>query len=136
MAFDGAVINTFNKNGDGINSTTAKKIKDYFINKPVNIEHQRQKVVGHIVGSYFTKKDDGSLINLDDSLSSDQEDPFHLSLSAVIYKIVNQDFAKLVEDSAEEKIILYINLFPQAGNSAIMIMLSQLEQATCLKTVI
>ena len=49
VAFNAAVINKFNKNGDGINSVTASRIKDYFINKPTNIEHQKSKIVGHVV---------------------------------------------------------------------------------------
>ena len=51
VAFNAAVANMFNKNGDGIDAMTAVAIKDYFIHKPTNIEHQRQKVVGHIVGA-------------------------------------------------------------------------------------
>ena len=51
VAFNGAVANRFNKNGDGIDSETAIAIKDYFIHKPTNIEHQRDKIVGHVVGA-------------------------------------------------------------------------------------
>ena len=51
VAFNGALANRFNRNGDGIDSETAIAIKDYFIHKPTNIEHQRKKVVGHIVGA-------------------------------------------------------------------------------------
>jgi hypothetical protein len=106
VAFDGAVINTFNKNGDGIDLETASKIKDYFINKPVNIEHQRQKIVGHIVGSFFTRREDNSLIDTGDSLAVQtyvqEKSPFNLSLSAVIYRIVNPDFIELLESSSEE----------------------------------
>ena len=52
-AFNAAVVNKFNKNGDGINSETAVEVIDYFINKPTNIEHKKQKVVGHIVNAGF-----------------------------------------------------------------------------------
>ena len=34
VAFNAAVVNKFNKNGDGIDSEAAVKIKDYFIHKP------------------------------------------------------------------------------------------------------
>ena len=36
VAFNAAVVNKFNKNGDGIDTDTALSIKDYFINKPTN----------------------------------------------------------------------------------------------------
>ena len=43
VAFNGAVVNRFNRNGDGIDTKTALAIKDYFINKPTNMEHNRQR---------------------------------------------------------------------------------------------
>ena len=46
VAFNGAVVNKFNKNGDGINSKSAVEILNQFKHKPTNIEHQKQKVVG------------------------------------------------------------------------------------------
>ena len=33
VAFNAAVVNKFNKNGDGIDSETAVAVKDYFIHK-------------------------------------------------------------------------------------------------------
>ena len=54
VAFNAAVVNRFNKNGDGIDTATAIAIKDYFINKPTNIEHNKHKVVGHIISSSFS----------------------------------------------------------------------------------
>jgi len=54
VAFNAAVVNKFNKNGDGIDSEAAVKIKDFFIHKPTNIEHDRDKIVGHIVSAGFS----------------------------------------------------------------------------------
>ena len=54
VAFNAAVVNRFNRNGDGIDTTMGKAIKDYFINKPTNIEHNRNKIVGHIISSAFS----------------------------------------------------------------------------------
>ena len=53
VAFNAAVVNRFNKNGDGIDSETAVAVKDYFVHKPTNIEHDRDKIVGHIVSAGF-----------------------------------------------------------------------------------
>ena len=64
VAFNAAVANKFNKNGDGIDSSTAIAIKDYFIHKPANIEHNKQKVVGHIVGSSLSKFGTNELISI------------------------------------------------------------------------
>ena len=103
VAFNAAVANKFNKNGDGIDAETAVAIKDYFIHKPTNIEHQRDKVVGHIVGASFSSYGDNQII--DDALigiPAMEGDPFNIALSAVIYKGVNPDFAELVEKSTDE----------------------------------
>ena len=63
VAFNAAVANMFNKNGDGIDGNTALAIKDQFIHKPTNIEHQRSKVVGHIVGASFSTYGDNKIIS-------------------------------------------------------------------------
>ena len=42
VAFNAAVVNRFNRNDDGITSATALASLDYFINKPTNVEHNKQ----------------------------------------------------------------------------------------------
>lgn len=108
VAFNAAVANKFNKNGDGIDSETAIAIKDYFIHKPTNIEHQRQKIVGHIVGASFSSYGDNQII--DDSVIASitgNGEPFNIALSAVIYKGINPDFAALVQKSTDESSEFY-----------------------------
>ena len=61
-AFNAAVVNKFNRNGDGIDSETAVDLIEYFVNKPTNIEHKKQKVVGHIVNAGFTDADKNKII--------------------------------------------------------------------------
>ena len=93
-AFNAAVVNQFNRNGDGINSSTAKELLDYFVHKPTNIEHKKQKVVGHIVNAAFTDLQNDKILNTDNL--ENRKDPFHISLAAVIYKTVNPEFAELL----------------------------------------
>ena len=100
VAFNAAVANLFNKNGDGINGPTAVAIKDHFMHKPTNIEHQRDKVVGHIVGSSLSSYEDSQITESSELLASNQ--PFNIALSAVVYKSVNPDFANLIEKSTDE----------------------------------
>jgi len=97
VAFNAAVANKFNKNGDGIDTSTALAIKDYFIHKPTNIEHQKQKVVGHIVGASLSSYGDNKMLEPEEVAESNE--PFNIALSAVVYKTVNPDFADLVEES-------------------------------------
>lgn len=105
VAFNGAVANMFNKNGDGIDTETALAIKDYFIHKPTNIEHQRKKVVGHIVGASLSKFGSNELISEEEAAAS--EEPFNIALSSVVYKTVNPEFAELIQRSVDEEDELY-----------------------------
>lgn len=100
VAFNAAVANKFNKNGDGIDTATAIAIKDYFIHKPTNIEHQKQKIVGHIVGASLSSYGDSEIISEEEAAQMDG--PFNIALTAVIYKTVNPEFSKLVEDSVDQ----------------------------------
>ena len=97
VAFNAAVVNRFNKNDDGIDTNTALAIKDYFVNKPTNIEHQKQKVVGHIVSSAFSKYGTNEII--DDNSAKSLNGPFNIACAAVVYRTVNRQFADLVQDN-------------------------------------
>ena len=99
-AFNAAVVNKFNRNGDGIDSETAVDVIDYFINKPTNIEHKKQKVVGHIVNAGFTDLGNEKIIGNGAALK--EKNPYFISLAAVVYKTVNKDFADVLLQSSEE----------------------------------
>lgn len=105
VAFNAALVNKFNKNGDGISSETAVKIIDQFNHKPTNIEHQKQKVVGHIVSGSFSKFENNEILSKDEALQ--QNGPFNISLAALLYKSVNPDFVNLVEESVDSSSDLY-----------------------------
>jgi len=97
VAFNAAVVNRFNRNGDGIDSQLGKEIKDYFINKPTNIEHNRQKVVGHIISSAFSSFENSELLHEEDT----PDGPFNIALGALVYRTVNPAFAGMLEQTKE-----------------------------------
>lgn len=105
VAFNAAVVNKFNRNGDGIDSEAAVKIKDQFKHKPTNIEHQKQKVVGHIISASFSKKEDNAIMTDEEALAT--EKPFNIALASLIYKSVNPEFANLVQNSVDPESDLY-----------------------------
>tara|TARA_B100000902_G_scaffold398827_1_gene467074 strand:+ start:863 stop:2491 length:1629 start_codon:yes stop_codon:yes gene_type:complete len=98
VAFNAAVINQFNKNHDGIDTKTALAIKDYFIHKPTNIEHNKKKIVGHIVSSGFSRMYNDELIS---SVGEGIDQPFNLALGAVVYSAANKEFAEMVLRSVD-----------------------------------
>ena len=95
VAFNSAVVNKFNKNGDGIDTRTAIAVKDYFINKPTNIEHNKEKVVGLIISSAFSNDGTNELIEASEVEGGDT--PFNIALGALVYKVVNPSFARMLE---------------------------------------
>ena len=99
VAFNAAVVNVFNKNHDGINTETAKAVYKYFVNKPTNIEHKKQKVVGHIISSGFSKYGTNEILAEEEI--EDSYNPFNIALSALVYKTVNPEFAQLLEKSSD-----------------------------------
>lgn len=100
VAFNAAVVNKFNKNGDGIASEAAVAIKDYFVHKPTNIEHDRDRIVGHIVSAGFSRYDDSSeLMSDDEALIT--EGAYNIALAAVVYKTASKEFADLVMNSTD-----------------------------------
>ena len=100
VAFNAAVVNEFNKNGDGINTKTAIESVQQFIHKPTNIEHNKKKIVGHIVNAGFSDYSDSSLlVNIDE----ETDKPFNIALGAVVYKTVDKDFFETLKTSTDPK---------------------------------
>jgi hypothetical protein len=104
VAFNAAVINAFNKNGDGISTTTAKAIKDYFIHKPTNIEHNKRKVVGHIVTAGYTSFQDSKII---EDIDDEYANKFNIALGSLIYSNSFPEFAQLVLKSNDPNSDVY-----------------------------
>jgi len=104
-AFNAAIVNRFNRNGDGIDSLTAKDLVGYFIHKPTNIEHKKNKVVGHIVNAAFTDMENEKILNTNQL--EKKVDPFYISLAAVIYKTVNPEFADLLLKASDPEDVDY-----------------------------
>jgi hypothetical protein len=100
VAFNAAVVNKFNKNGDGINSEAAVAIKDYFVHKPTNIEHDRDKIVGHIVSAGFSRYGQNSELMTDDEALI-EDNAYNIALAAVVYRTASKEFADLVMNSTD-----------------------------------
>ena len=101
VAFNAAVVNKFNKNGDGLDTATAKTYTPNFVHKPTNIEHDKEKVVGHIVDAGFSSFGSSELLTPEEV--DKEKGAFNISLGAVIYKSVNKNFTNLVEKSLDPK---------------------------------
>jgi hypothetical protein len=99
VAFNAAVVNRVNRNGDVIDTETALASFKNFINKPINLEHNREKIVGVILTAGFSE------FGTDTILTEDQvkmlKGPFNITLGGVIWKIANPNLASMIEDSSD-----------------------------------
>jgi hypothetical protein len=99
VAFNAFVANRVNKNGDVVDTETAVAMHDNFINKPINIEHNRKSIVGTILTAGF------STFGTDESLTKEQvedsKEPFNVTLGGVIWKIADQSLADKIESSSD-----------------------------------
>ncbi len=109
VAFNAAVVNKFNKNDDGMDSETAVKVVKNFLHKPTNIEHDKSKVVGHIISAGFSEYGtDNKLMSSEEAEASNS--PFNIALGAVVYKYANREFANLIERSVDPNDSMYQTL--------------------------
>ena len=99
VAFNACVANRVNKNGDVIDTETAITIYENFLNKPINIEHNRTRVIGTILTAGFSEFGTDKPLTLDQV--KDTSSPFNVTLGGVIWKVVNSEIADFIEDSSD-----------------------------------
>jgi len=108
VAFDACVVNRVNKNGDVIDTATAAKIAKNFINKPINIEHNRNNVIGCILNYGFSEFGTSQIIAEENLFETKK--PFNITLGGVIWKIVNNDLANKIEESNDPTSDYYMSI--------------------------
>lgn len=99
IAFNAFVANRVNKNGDVVDTQTALAFYKNFVNKPINIEHNRKNVIGTILEAGFSSFGDDKPMTEEDVKYTSE--PFNVTLGGVIWKITDQELAAKIEDSAD-----------------------------------
>lgn len=99
IAFNAFVANRVNKNGDVINTETALSMYENFKNKPINIEHNRDRVVGTILTAGFSEFGTDRPMTVEEV--SRMSAPFNVTLGGVIWRVVNPVMADYIEESAD-----------------------------------
>tara|TARA_R110000824_G_scaffold7140_2_gene32427 strand:- start:369 stop:2384 length:2016 start_codon:yes stop_codon:yes gene_type:complete len=97
VAFPFAVVNQFNANDDAIDTDTALAIKSSFINKPMNVEHYRWEIIGHVVSSQFSDHYTSEVL----PSVAGRGDIFDMSLGAVVYKLADSRYVDIIKDIHE-----------------------------------
>lgn len=102
VIFNLAKVNEFNKNGDGISTVDAMDMVKRFANKPINIEHKKSKIVGHIINASFSDKEpDFAENNINDF--KDRTDPFFINAAGVIYRHIYPKLSELISKASDEE---------------------------------
>lgn len=97
VAFNACVVNRANKNGDVIDSSIASRIYKNFINKPIDVEHDRKKIIGVILTAGFSEFGTDKPLSLEEI--QDKKEPYNITLGGVIWKIADRGLADLIEES-------------------------------------
>ena len=97
VAFPLFNTNYFNKNDDGVDTAFALKIYKTFINKFIDLNHKRDKLVGVILSAHITEF--GTDKPLTEEEVKDKEDVFNISVGGVLWRVVNENLAELIEES-------------------------------------
>ena len=108
VAFNAFVANRVNKNGDVIDTETAIAIRENFINKPINIEHNRERVIGTILTTGFSEF--GTDKPLTEAQAKAMTGPFNVTLGGVIWKTVNDEVANFIEESSDPTSEKYLSV--------------------------
>lgn len=97
-----------NKNDDILEPEAAIETLSLWKQKLINLEHDRKKVVGHLLTSSISSYNDSILISPQDALS--MREPFNVSVGGVIYRIVDRELAETLESSSNPDSPLYKSL--------------------------
>ena len=108
VAFNACVVNRANKNGDILDSDSAVAIYKNFINKPINVEHNRNQVVGVILAAGFSEFGTDKPLKEEDV--KELNAPFNITLGGVFWKIVNEDLAEHIEESSDPSSENYLSV--------------------------
>ncbi len=102
VVFNLAVVNQFNKNGDGIDAKTAMAAVKHFINKPINVEHKKDKIVGHILNASFSYDEQDFKDNDLEAFASETK-PFYITAAGVIYRKIFPKLAAAIIKASDEE---------------------------------
>lgn len=100
VVFNVALVNKFNANHDGIDSARATRILRQFVHKPINIEHNKTHIVGHIVNASFSDKQPEVEENEAEEFK-DRTSPYYITLAGFIYKHIYPGLAAALVDAMD-----------------------------------
>ena len=103
IAANVCVANVANKNGDVISTATALKIYERFKHKYINVEHDQEKIVGHIVNASLSRFDTDYATGVGSEVLDPKDlkpgEPFNISIGGYIYRKPAKNVTAKILDS-------------------------------------
>jgi hypothetical protein len=97
IAFNTCVVNKINKNHDVIDTAVALARYKGFVNKPINIEHNRKVIIGVILSAALSEF--GSDKQLTEDEVKDSQKPFNITLGGIVWRVVDKKLAGILEST-------------------------------------
>lgn len=116
IAFNSCVINRANRNKDVIDAATAIPILGGFLHKQINLEHDRTRIVGHIINAGFSSFDENYSVGAGSDILTTEDvtgmtAPFNMCLAGVIYKVaVGSDMERVFVEAADPNSPSYLTI--------------------------
>ena len=102
VAFSSFVANRINKNGDAVDTKRALALHEKFINKQINIEHNRKSIVGFITNvgfSEFGTDKPISVKKIKEMAEANDLTPFNVVLGGLVWKVASSELVDLLQES-------------------------------------
>ncbi len=104
IAGNACVINLGNGNGDMMDTDVAVHIFKQFVHKPINIEHDRTEIVGHITNAALTKFNSNYKLGAGSDILDPEDvkgsfDPFNIAIGGYIYRAMQEAVSSKILES-------------------------------------
>ena len=115
IAGNAFVANLINGNGDSISTEDALLLYPTFVNKPINLEHDAEKIVGTITKSFLTAFDSNYKLGagsepIEESAVKDSQDPFNVAIGGYVYADIFPHIAEKVQASNDPESSDYLTV--------------------------
>lgn len=99
FAANACAVGLANKNDDLLEPEAGLETLSLWREKMVNDNHDRSKIIGHLITAGLSSENDSIIISPQDAIASKK--PFNISVGGVIYRLANRDLADSLEQSSE-----------------------------------
>lgn len=99
FAANACAVGLANKNDDLLEPEAGLETIGLWANKMVNNNHDRSKIVGHLITAGLSSENDSIIISPQDAIASKK--PFNISVGGVVYRLANRDLADSLEQSSD-----------------------------------